>query len=312
MNKLLIHSDDADKYSALIRSADLPQLEVSSTSDIYSAKDLINGCNIILGDPPLLSEVLAAADRLEWVQSSWAGVEQLCVPGLRRDYILTSAKGMFGTLISEYVMTYLFAFERRVFEMRSNQVKRHWKPLSYRRAKNITLGIIGLGSIGRRLAITARHFGLRVTGLNRSGKPCEAVEAVYGADELAAFLKQPDYVVITLPATPQTNHVINSDTLKMMKRSAVLMNVGRGNSINEADLVCALEDDMIGGAVLDVFENEPLPPESPLWQLPNVYITPHMAATSFPEDIAEVFIRNYRRFLRQETLQHVVDFELGY
>ena len=312
VKKLLILSADADKYSALIKSADLPQLEVHSTQDIHSAKDLLNGCNIVLGDPNLLSEVLMEADQLEWVQSSWAGVEQLCTPGLRRDYILTNAKGMFGKLISEYVMTYLFAFERRVFSMRSNQQNRRWKPLSYRPAKDITLGVIGLGSIGRELANSARQFGLRVTGLNRSGKPCEAVEQVYTVDEIAAFLEEPDYVVVTLPATRQTNHLINSDVLKMMKPSAVLMNVGRGNSINEADLVEALTDGVIGGAVLDVFENEPLPPESPLWQMPNVCITPHMAATSFPEDIAEIFIQNYQRFLRQETLHHVVDFELGY
>jgi len=312
VNKLLILSADADQYSKLIRAADLPQMEVSSTTDVSAAKYLVKKCNIVLGDPPLISEVLASADRLEWVQSSWAGVEQLCIPGLRRDYTLTSAKGMFGTLVSEYVMTYLFAFERRVFEMRSNQLKRHWKPLSYRRAKDITLGIIGLGSIGRQLALTAGHFGLRVTGLNRSGKPCEEVAEVYTVEKIAEFLEQPDYVVNTLPATSQTNQLINSDTLKMMKSAAVLMNVGRGNSISEPDLVCALEDGVIGGAVLDVFENEPLPTESPLWQMPNVYITPHMAATSFPEDIAEMFIQNYLRFLRQETLQHVVDFELRY
>ena len=272
MNKLLILSAEADKYSTLIRSADLPQLEISSTPDIHSAKALIKECNIALGDPPLMSEVLTSADRLEWVQSSWAGVEQLCMPGLRRDYTLTNAKGMFGALISEYVMTYLFVFERRVFRMRSNQLKRHWKPLSYRLAKDITIGIVGLGSIGRQLAITARHFGLRVTGLNRSGKPCEAVQKVYTVDEIAAFLKAPDYVVITLPATPQTNQLINSDTLRMMKPKSVLMNIGRGNSVNEVDLVSALEDGVIGGAVLDVFEHEPLPPESPLWQMPNVYI----------------------------------------
>lgn len=312
MNKLLILSADAEKYYDLIKAIDLQQLEISSAGNIHSASGLIAGCNIFLGDPPLLSEVLASADRLEWVQSAWAGVEQLCRPVLRRDYVLTNAKGIFGSLISEYVMTYLFAFERRVFSMRSNQLKRHWKPLTYRPAKDITLGIIGLGSIGRELALTARHFGIRVTGLNRSGKPCEGVENVYTVDELGAFLKEPDYVVLTLPATPQTNGFINADTLKMMKPSAVLINVGRGNSINEADLVCALNEAVIAGAVLDVFENEPLALESPLWQMPNVYITPHMAATSFPENIAEIFIENYRRFRRKESLLHVVDFELGY
>jgi len=162
------------------------------------------------------------------------------------------------------------------------------------------------------LAVTARHFGIRVIGLNRSGRPCEEVDEVYTVDELTAFLKEPDFVVLTLPATRQTNCFINSDALRMMKQSAVLINVGRGNSIDEADLAIALREGVIAGAVLDVFENEPLAPESPLWQMPNVYITPHMAATSFPEDIAEIFIENYRRFRRKEPLLHVVDFELGY
>ena len=312
MNKLLILSEDADKYYALIKEADLQQLEIIAASDIGSARELLAGCNIVLGDPPLLGEVLASADSLAWVQSAWAGVEQLCRPGLRRDYVLTNAKGIFGPQISEYVMTYLFAFERGVFSMRSNQLNQHWQPLAYRSAKDITLGIIGLGSIGRELALTARQFGIRVTGLNRSGKPSEEVERVYTVDDLAEFLKEPDYVVLTLPDTPHTNHLIHADMLKMMKPSAVLINVGRGNSINEADLVCALREGIIGGAVLDVFEKEPLDRDSQLWNLDNAYITPHTSAISFPGDISAIFIENYHRFVRREPLVHVVDFELGY
>jgi len=246
------------------------------------------------------------------VQSTWAGVDQLCQPDMRRDYLLTGAKEIFGPTISEYVITYLFALERRLFNMRDNQLERKWRPLTYRPARIIKLGIIGLGSIGRKLASTARHFGIQVVGLNRSGRSCDEVEKVYGADNLAGFLGSLDYVVLTLPATAQTRNFINADVLKLMKPTAVLINVGRGNSINEADLVCALSDGVIGGAVLDVFENEPLDRESPLWQLSNVYITPHTAAVSFPEDITGIFIENYQRFLRKEPLQHVVDFELGY
>jgi len=312
LNKLLILSADAETYYGLIREADLQQFEMTATSDIGTARDLVAGCNIALGDPPLLSEVLASADGLEWVQSTWAGVEQLCRPGLRRDYVLTNAKGIFGPQISEYVMTYLFAFERRVFNMRINQLNQHWQPLAYRPAKEITLGIIGLGSIGRDLALTARRFGIRVIGLNRSGKPSEAVEKVYSVDQLAEFLEKPDYVVLTLPATPQTNRLIHADMLKIMKPSAVLINVGRGNSINEADLVCALREGIIGGAVLDVFEKEPLARDSQLWKLANVFITPHTSAISFPADISSIFIENYHRFVRREPLMHVVDFELGY
>lgn len=312
MNKLLILSAEAEKYYSLIREADLQQLEIKAASDTDSARELIAGCNIVLGDPPLLSEVLASANSLAWMQSAWAGVEQLCRPGLRRDYVLTNAKGIFGPQISEYVMTYLFAFERRVFSMRSNQLNQRWKPLEYRPAKEITLGIIGLGSIGRELALTARNFGIRVIGLNRSGKPSEEVDTVYTVEDLADFLKEPDYVVLTLPATAQTKHLIHADMLKLMKPSAVLINVGRGNSINEADLVWALNEGVIGGAVLDVFEKEPLAGDSQLWKLDNVFITPHTSAISFPADIGDIFISNYHRFVQRNPLRHVVDFELGY
>jgi phosphoglycerate dehydrogenase-like enzyme len=153
---------------------------------------------------------------------------------------------------------------------------------------------------------------MRVTGLNRSGAPCNDVEKVYTVDDLAGFLKAPDYVVLTLPDTPQTRHFINADVLKMMKPSAVLMNVGRGNLINEADLVAALSEGVVGGAVLDVFANEPLERDSPLWQLPNVFVTPHNAANTFPQDIVGIFVENYGRFFRGETLRHVIDFDSGY
>ena len=312
MNKLLILSSEATQYAELLEAADLPQLEISAALDCASAQASIASCNIILGDPPLAGEVLASAARLEWLQSSWAGVDHLCRSNSRRDYLLTNSKGMFGKLVSEYVMTYLFALERQVFKMLSNQGEKRWQPLAYRPARDIALGIIGLGSIGRRLAVTARHFGIRVTGLNRSGKPCDEVEKVYTSDDLAGFLEGLDYIVLTLPATPQTKHVINADVLRLMKPSAVLMNVGRGNSVNEADLVQALRDGVISGAVLDVFENEPLDAESPFWLLPNVFITPHTSAISFPEEIAGLFIDNYKRFLQHEPLLHVVDFDLGY
>lgn len=312
VNRLLILSTDATEYADLIGVAGLPQLEISTAVDAGSARALVTNCNIILGDPPLVGEVLALAEKLEWVQSSWAGVDQVCRAGLRRDYTLTNAKGMFGPLVGEYVMTYLFALERKLFRMRSNQDEKRWQPLAYRPAKEIKLGIIGLGSIGRQLAVTARYFGIRVTGLNRSGKPCDGVEKVYTAHDLGGFLEPLDYVVLTLPATPQTRHFINAHVLQMMKPSVVLMNVGRGNAINEADLIHALREGVIGGAVLDVFENEPLARESPLWLLPNAFITPHTSAISFPDEIASVFIENYKRFMRREPLLYVVDFELGY
>lgn len=312
MNRLLILAAESAKYTQLVEQAGLPRLDIRASSDVATAQTLIPGCNIVLGDPNLVSGVLASADCLEWVQSSWAGVDHLCKPELRRDYVLTNAKGMFGALIGEYVMTWVFAHERQLFRMRKYQLEKRWRPMGYRPARDIRLGIIGLGSIGRELALTAGRFGIRVTGLNRSGKACDAVEKVYTTADMAAFLERLDYVVLTLPATARTMHLINAGTLRMMKPSAVLINVGRGNSICEADLVEALRGGIIGGAVLDVFEKEPLEQDSPLWLMPNVYITPHTSAISFPDEIVRVFVDNYRRFVSGAPLWHVVDFELGY
>ena len=312
MNKLLVLAADAEKYTTLIRAANLPELEIVTAGDAESASDVLSNCNIILGDPLPVSELLASAAQLQWVQSTWAGVDHLCSPGLRTNYILTGAKDIFGNLISEYVMTYLFALERGVFTMLKNQAKQCWKPLPYRPAREITVGIIGLGSIGKHLAHTARHFGIRVLGLNRSGKPCAGVEKVYTNDDLPGFLEETDYVVLTLPDTPATKNFINTDVLSLMKPSTVLINIGRGSIVNETDLVRALREGIIGGAVLDVFHAEPLAKDSPLWQLPGVYVTPHNAATSFPEDIVAIFIDNYQRFLKKEPLRHRINFELGY
>jgi phosphoglycerate dehydrogenase-like enzyme len=311
-NKLLILADVAPAYLAMLDAVKLPQLQINIATDVDSAKTQLHDCNIILGDPPLIADILQFAPELDWVQSGWAGIDSLCRPGMRRDYLLTGAKGIFGSLISEYVMTYLFIFERQVFAMQRNQLNQHWRPLRYRPAHEITLGIVGLGSIGRQLAKTARHFGIRVIGLNRSGKACEHVEEVYTSADCAGFFVEPDYIVTTLPDTAETKHFINIDKLKLMRSSAVLMNVGRGSIVNEGDLVIALQQGLIGGAVLDVFEEEPLAVNNPLWNLPNVFITPHNAATSFPADIVSIFVENYRRFVRRESLLHLVDFELGY
>ncbi len=312
INKLLILTEDANKYAPLLAAADLPQLDIVSAGDIGSAAELVTDCNIILGEPPLVSEVIASARELEWVQSSWAGIDSLCQPDLRQDYQLTGVKGIFGALITEYVITYLYALERRIFDIRDNQLNKRWRPSRYRLSRDINLGIIGLGSIGQHLARTARHLGLQVTGLNRSGQDYGVVEKVYTVDLLADFLADLDYVVLTLPATSATRHFVNADFLRMMKSSAVLINVGRGDIINEDELIHVLQKGEIGAAVLDVFATEPLPADSPLWSLPNVYVTPHFAAASFPEDVVKIFSENYHRFIRQDPLLHLINFELGY
>ena len=312
MNRLLIVSDNAPDYAALLEAANLPGLEIVTAINADPARGLIPDCNIAMGDPYMIRDVIEAANRLEWVQSAWAGVDALCAPGSRRDYVLTGVKDVFGPLMAEYVITYLFGLERRVFTVRDNQREHRWQKLRYRHSRDIIVGCIGLGSIGRHIARTVKGFGLRVTGLSRSGAACEGVDEVFAAERVAEFLAEPDYVVMSLPETGLTRGFMDAAKLRMMKKSAVLINVGRGSSIVEADLVEALQAGVIGGAVLDVFETEPLPQNSPLWSMPNVLVTPHNSALSFPEDISAIFVDNYHRFTRNEPLRHVVDFEAGY
>ncbi len=312
VNKLLILSANAADYAALVEAADLPQLETHIATDTAAAADLVADCNMILGDPRMVSLVIEEAHKVTWVQSMWAGVNTLCGGGLRRDYVLTGVRNVFGAQMTEYVISYLFGLERGVFTTRENQSKRCWQQLPYRHSRDITVGFIGLGSIGRHIARKLRQLGLRVTGLNRTGAACNEVEAVFSIDRIGEFLSEPDYLVMSLPETAHTKGFIDTGKLQLMKPTAVLINVGRGSTIVEQDLVEALREGVIGGAVLDVFEQEPLAKNNPLWELPNVFVTPHHAALSFPGDISAIFIENYHRYINQEPLLHVVDFDAGY
>jgi len=312
MNHLLVHATDPDTFCELLRQCDLPELEIICAADAAMARDAIRNCNIVLGEPPMIAGILDQAQSLEWVQSTFAGVEQFCAPGLRRDYILTGVKGVHGPLMSEYVFAYILAIERHLFETKKNQESGMWVDIPYRSLRGVTLGICGLGSVGKHLAQTASYFGMRVLGYKRTPAETPFVERVYTGASFHEFLAELDYLVLVLPNTPETNGLINMDTIKQMKPSAIIINGGRDNAVNESDLVTALSKRMIRGAVLDVFKQEPLPAGSPLWALADLFITPHNAAFSFPRDIVEIFRENYQRFIEKKPLMYKIDFERGY
>lgn len=309
---LLILSHDADEYAGYLRQADLPGLEVRLATNIEAAEPAIGDADIVLGNPSWVARVLPQARSLAWVQSTFAGVAPLCQPGLRRDYQLTTVRDVFGPLMSEYVFLHLLARERQLAATWRAQAQARWEPMSYRGLGGQTLGVCGLGSIGRHIAATARHFGMRVLGYRQHDGDSDAVDRVYRGDELPGFLASLDYLVLVLPQTPQTHHLIDATALSQLRPDATLINVGRGDSVDEAALVSALASGKLRHAILDVFEQEPLPPDSPLWQLPNVTLTPHSSARSFPADIAALFAGNYRRYCRSQPLNYVVDFVRGY
>ncbi|BCS98606.1 2-hydroxyacid dehydrogenase [Desulfoluna limicola] len=312
MTQLLILARDADVYAPLVEGADIPDLTIHACNAVAKAQAVVAECEVILGQPDMVAPVLSHAKKLSWVQSTFAGVDALCRKGLRRDYLLTGVKGIFGPLMSEYVFGYILAMERRMFAVRANQEGKVWAPLSYRSIRGLTLGVCGLGSIGEHVAWTGGHFGMRVIGYRRSGGHCDGVDRVFSGDDLTLFLGQCDYVVSVLPATGATRHLFDAEAFAAMKPSAVFMNVGRGITVSEKDLIDALHRQEIAGAVLDVFEEEPLGSGSPLWGMENVIITPHISAFSFPEEIVGIFCRNLAAFRQGQRLASVVNFDEGY
>ena len=311
-NRLLILARDQARYAELIKGVDFNDLDLVVCNSIEKAEKRAEHCNIVLGEPSRIVPILECAKRLQWVQSTFAGVEALLEPGKRTDYILTGVKAVFGPLMSEYVFAYILALERNVLKVYENQQRKTWQNIQYKSLRGRLLGICGLGSIGRYIAQTAKHFGMKVWGYKRSYEKVPGIDRIFTKLDFKEFLSNPDYIVIILPITPDTLHLIDYDTIKVMKSSAVLINVGRGSVVSESALVRALEEKLIRGAVLDVFEEEPLPEESRLWVLPNVLITPHNSGLSFPEDIVKIFAENYRRFVDNKPLKYMVDFDRGY
>jgi phosphoglycerate dehydrogenase-like enzyme len=296
----------------LIEQADLPHLTLLTATDLSGLDGSTADCDIVLGEPSLIAPALARLQAVRWVQSTWAGVEPLLAPSVRRDYILTNARGVFGALMSEYVFGYLIAHERRMFAKHAAQQAGRWDPTPPGRIRGKQIGLLGVGSIGAALARTAKHFGLRVKGYTRSSEGCAHVDAYFHGDDRAAFADRLDYLVSVLPNTAQTRHIVDADLLAALPSTAVFVNPGRGSAVDEAALAGALRSGRLACAILDVFDEEPLPPGHIFWRTPNIVITSHTAAISMPDDIAPVFVQNYQRFIAGERLEYLVDFEAGY
>ncbi len=312
-HRLLILTRRAGEYHALVEAAQLSNLAITSMSDPAEAAASAIDADVALGEPSLLARVLPLARRLQWVQSTWAGVEPLLDPALRRDYLLTNACGVFGGLMSEYVFGYLLAHERRVLQRYASQQAGRWDPTPPGTLRGKQLGLLGVGSIGAALARTAKHFGMRVKGYTRASEDAPDVDAYFhGRDSLPAFAADLDYLVCVMPNTSETRQFVDAALLRALPPRAVLVNPGRGSVVAEDALADALSAGRLAGAVLDVFEQEPLPPGHVFWRAPNVMITSHTAALSIPADIAALFIANYRRWIQGEPLQCRVEFARGY
>jgi phosphoglycerate dehydrogenase-like enzyme len=303
MPHLIILSDDKHEYQKMIEAAQLPDLEV--VGDPAQA-------DIVLGEPKAIREALPRLSELKWVQAIYAGVEPLVDPTQRRDYVLTNARGVFGELMSEYVFGYLLFLEKKMLERIRAQREHDWQRTDPGVLRGKKIGLLGVGSIGAHLAGTAKHFGMNVHGFTRQSETSNDVDRYYHGDELLQFAGGLDYLVSVLPRIRETNKIVDDALLEALPNHAIFINVGRGNSVDEAALVSALKEGKLAAAVLDVFEKEPVPADHPFWDTPNLYMTYHTSAISYPEDITKLFVENYRLYVEGKPLKYVVDFERGY
>lgn len=303
MPKLMILVRNPDEYKKLIQAFQLPELELTDDPKV---------CEIVLGEPKLIRDQLPQLSRLKWAQSIYAGVEPLVDPAQRRDYLLTNARGVFGEPMAEYVFGYILFHEKKILERIHAQRAKQWQRSESGVLRGKTIGLLGVGSIGAHLAETARHFRMSVRGFTRKSESSRHVDRYFHGNDILKFVDGLDYLVSVLPRTKATNQVVDARLLNALPPQAVFINVGRGNAVDEAALVDALKEGRLAAAVLDVFEKEPVPEDHPFWTTPNLYMTFHTSAISYPADMTLLFVENYRLYIEAKPLKHVVDFERGY
>ena len=268
-------------------------------------------------------EQIAVARKLRWIHSPAAAVHQLIFPELvNSDIILTNAREVHGPVVAEHVIALIFALAKKIPGSVRLQEKHVWGQQilwddlpRVREVAGATVGMVGLGSIGRPVVKSAKALGMRVIALREHPeKGSEGADAVFGPAQIDEVFRQADYIVLAAPVTDNTKAIANAERLALMKPDACLINVGRGPLVDEAALTVVLREKKIGGAALDVFPKEPLPADSPLWDVPNLLITPHTAALTDKlwERHYALFSGNLHRYLNGQALLAVVDKRKGY
>ncbi len=275
---------------------------------------------LLLGSVPasVLDHVVSRSPRLRWIHSASAGVDRISTAAVReRGIVVTNARGVFSRPIAEYVVMMSLAIARRLPQLLELQRERTWQPLRGRELSELTVGIVGYGSIGVEVARLLEPFGCRVLATRRHperGAGEASNVELFALDGLEDVLRASDIVVIAAPLTEETAGLIGADQLAEMREDAWLINIARGRLIDELALRRALDSGWIGGAVLDVVSEEPLSPDSPLYRTPNLIITPHTswASDRVIERTVDLFVDNLRRDVAGEPLRNVVDLEAGY
>ncbi len=334
-----IRAQDLQRIQAVAPGSRIVNLSVEGLADgpVDDVEVLLRGWLVA----EAFDRLLVRAPHLTWVHSATSGVERALTPAaLARDVLVTNARGVFSRPIAEHVLLMILAVSRHLPQLLELQRERTWQPLEGRELRELTIGIVGYGSLGRSVASLASAFGARILAMRRRPDATDArpaatdarpagdpgddgddvfpfeprLDRIVGPEGLHELLAQSDIVVLAAPLTPETDGMIDEAAIAAMKREAWLINVARGRLIDDTALIRALRENRIGGAALDTFRDEPLPQSSPYWELSNVILTPHTAWSSARvlDRSVDLFCDNLVRFSRGEPLRNVVDPAAGY
>lgn len=311
---VLILNPLSDRHITTITNQ-VPQAQVT-VCDLENASEYIETADVVvaMGMTDIRPLFLKAAN-LKWVHALTAGVEKFVFPEMQSsNVILTNSRGIHGIPVSEHVFSLMLAFTRCLNLLIRQQIEKKWKRVLPDEIHEKTLGIVGLGTIGREIAKKAKGLGMQVLATKRSISQELFVDKMYSPERLLEMLSLCDFVVVALPLTEDTKGLLRYEHFAAMKRSAYLINIARGDVICQDDLVQALQDGLLRGAGLDVFDNEPLSDESLLWDMPNVIITPHVAASSpyYLDRAIKLFADNLARYANGGEMFNIIDKQKGY
>ena len=311
-NILVYNTSQAEIYAQYIRGCGFSSVVAAATPE-EAAKYLPN-IEVVLGwefPTQLLKDPISSS--VLWFQSAGAGVDDLIADkSIPENIILTRVVDQFGGYISEYIFTYLLYILKDVPRMRKSQLEQRWDPFISESLAGKTIGVAGLGSIGKEIIRKARAFDMNVYGLSYRGEHAHLTDRHFTQEQLRDFVEELDYLVLSLPLTEFTHHMINRDILYSMKAEACLFNVGRGSLIDEKELLTVMQSGHLKAAVLDVFETEPLPKNHGFYSIPNIYLTSHLSGPSIIDGVSDFFIENLTRYLNHQPLKGVVDRKRGY
>jgi D-2-hydroxyacid dehydrogenase (NADP+) len=300
MNLLILESR-ADEYERALRPK-FPEVSIHSARSEEEVGDFIEKADILLviriSDP-----LIKRASKLKWIHALTTGVDYIVnLPSLRKDVIVTSTRGIHGPQVSEMAFLLMLALNRRLPEVVRNQDKGVWERWPGRLLWKKKVGILGIGVIGEEIARKCKAFGMEVLGIDILRRKLDCIDAFYGPEDIVKVAREVDYLVIVAPRTPETEKIVDAKVLAAMTPTAFLLNLGRGELVDEEALISVLKSGKIAGAGLDTYCQEPLPKDHPFWRMKNVILFPHVAGMSdiYVEQALSVFEENLRRFLKGE------------